>query len=287
MSIDRYRQTYTQTTAAVLAEAASVGDQAPSILDTRPWRWRVDSDALELYVESTRPPPAHDPDGRRLVLSCGAALHHVRTALAAQGWRVEIERMPIPDQPRLLARLRLPGRLPVTREAMRLLQTIRIRHTDQRPVSDTPVASSDIDAVRSAVEVEQAWLHTLRPQDVLDLAAAADQAQTSGEFDPHWREEIAFWISLSRVDGSTSHDDGARYEVLFGAEDTPKAWLHAGEALSAAWLTATERTVSVLPQSAVVEVETTRVVLRRLMAQLGEPFLILGFGTSRLPAARV
>ena len=287
MSIDNYRQTYTQTTSAALAEAASVGDQAPSILNTRPWRWRVDGDTLELHAEPTRQPPAIDPGGRRLVLSCGAALHHARTALAAQGWRVEVERMPVPDQPGLLARLRIPGRLGVTREAMRLLQTIRIRHTDRRPVSDTPVTSGDIDAIRSAVEVEQARLHTLRPQDVLDLATAADEAQTLDEFDPQWREEIAYWTGLSRVDASTSHDDGSRYEVLFGADDTPDAWLHAGEALSAAWLTATEHSVSVLPLSAVVEVETTRVVLRRLLAQVGEPFLVLRLGTPRLPAAQV
>jgi hypothetical protein len=247
----------------------------------------VDGDTLELYAESTSPPSAGDPAGRRSVLSCGAALHHARTALAAQGWRVEVERMPVHDQPGLLARMSLPGRLAVTREAMRLLQTIRIRHTDRQPVSDSPVASGDIDAVRSAVEVEQAGLHTLRPQDVLDLAAAADQAQTSEEFDPQWREEIAYWIGLSRVAGSTGNDDWARYEVLFGAEDTPNAWLHAGEALSAAWLTATEHTVSVLPLSAAVEAETTRAVLRRLLAQLGEPFLVLRFGTPRLPAARV
>jgi hypothetical protein len=285
MSIDSYRQTYTQTTSAALAEAAGVGEQAPSIHNSRPWRWRVDSDTLEFYAEPTHKPPAGDPGGRRLVLSCGAALHHTRTALAAQGWRVEVERIPVPDQPRILARLRLAGRLAVTREAMRLLQTIRIRHTDRR-VPDTPIASGDIDAIRSAVEAEQTGMHTLRPQDVLDLATAADQAQTSENFDPQWRAEIADWAGLSHVDGST-HDDGARYEVLFGAEDTPNAWLYAGEALSAAWLTATEHSVSVLPLSAMVEVETTQVVLRRLLAQLGEPFLILRLGPPRLPVARI
>ena len=60
----------------------------------------------------------------------------------------------------------------------------------------------------------------------------------------------------------------------------------------AAWLTAFEQDLSVLPLSAVTEVETTRVILRRLMAQLGEPFLVLRFGhdpnqAGRPPTARL
>ncbi len=283
MSIDSYRQTQTQTTSAALAEAAGVGGLAPSIHNTQPWRWRVDGDTLELYAEPPRQLPASDPGGRMVVLSCGAALHHARTALAALGWRVEVDRMPVPGRPGLLARLRLSGRLAVTREAMRSLHTIRFRHTDWRPVADTPVTSGAIDAIRVAVEVEHAWLHTLRPSDVLDLATAADRAQTLEEFDPQWREEIAYWARGTRVDGfgvpdATVHDDATVYAILFGTEDTPSAWLHAGEALSAAWLTAIEHGLSVLPLSAVAEVETTRVILRRLLAQLGDPFLVLAFG---------
>lgn len=281
MSIDSYRQTQTQTISAALAEAAGVGGLAPSIHNTQPWRWRVNGDTLELYAEPTRQLPASDPGERMVLLGCGAALHHVRIALAAHGWRVEVDRMPVLDRPRLLARLSLSGRLAVTREAMRLLHTIRIRHTDRRAVTDTPVTSGAIDAIRAAVEVEHAWLHTLSPSDVLDLATAADRAQALGEFDPL----------------SSGHDDAAVYAILFGTEDTPSAWLRAGEALSAAWLTAFEQDLSVLPLSAVTEVETTRVILRRLMAQLGEPFLVLRFGhdpnqagrppTTRLRSAQV
>ena len=260
MSIDNYRQAQTQTISAALAEAAGVGGLAPSIHNTQPWRWRVDGETLELYAEPTRQLPASDPGRRMVVLSCGAALHHARTALAAHGWRVEVDRLPALDRPELLARLSLSGRSAVTREAMRLLHTIRIRHTD-RP-ADTPVTSGAIDAIRVAVEVEHAWLHTLRPSDVLDLATAADPAQTLEEFEPL----------------RTGHDDAAVYAILFGTEDTPGAWLRAGEALSAAWLTALEHGTSVLPLSSVAEVETTRVILRRLMAQLGEPFLVLRFG---------
>src|SRR5690606_27694921 len=70
-------------------------------------------------------------------------------------------------------------------------------------------------------------------------------------------------------------DRGASYALLFGPQDTPAAWLRCGEALSAAWLTATARSVAVLPFSAVVEQPGPRTVLRRLLAGLGHPYLVL------------
>ena len=280
MSIDSYRQAQTQTPSAALAEASGVGGQAPSVHSNQSWRWRVDGDTLDLHAEPIRERLASDPGGRTMVLSGGAALHHARIALAAQGWRAEVDRMPDPDQPRLLARLRLSGRLAVTREALRSLHTIRIGEPGQRPVKDTAVASGDIDAIRVAVEAEHAGLHALRPNDVLDLATAVGQAQMSEEFAPESapevaaerREEIAYWAG--ELLGRTDHV----YAILFGTEDTPSAWLPAGEALGAAWLTAIDHGLSVLPLSAVVEVETTRAVLRRLLVPPGEPFLVLRFG---------
>jgi hypothetical protein len=53
---------------------------------------------------------------------------------------------------------------------------------------------------------------------------------------------------------------------------TPAA---AGEALSAAWLTATELAVSVVPMSATIESATGREKLRRLLGGVGYPYLVL------------
>ena len=267
MGIDSYRQTQTQSTSAALADAVEAAGLAPSMHNTQPWRWRVDGDTLELHAEPTRELPSSDGGGRMTVLGCGAGLHHARTALAAHGWRVEVDRVPDPGQPGLLARLRLSGRLAVTRDALRLLHTIRDRRLESRPGVGTTVSSGDIVAIRTAVEAEQAWLHILRPDEVLGLANAAARADRPDEFDPHWRDEIADWP-----------DDAVRYAVLYGIEDTPGAWLHAGEALSSAWLTAVAHGVSVQPHADLVEVEITRVILRRLLGQRGEPFLVLRFG---------
>ena len=87
--------------------------------------------------------------------------------------------------------------------------------------------------------------------------------------------------------------------MLYGDDDEPDSWLRAGEALSAAWLTATELGVSVVPLSGAIEVTATREALRGVLAGLGHPYLVLRLGIAdpdhagppparpRIPAAQV
>jgi len=54
--------------------------------------------------------------------------------------------------------------------------------------------------------------------------------------------------------------------VLCADEDAPRAWLRAGEGLSALWLHAVRQGLSVVPLSQVVEVAETRAALRHEVA---------------------
>jgi hypothetical protein len=69
-----------------------------------------------------------------------------------------------------------------------------------------------------------------------------------------------------------AHDRTAIFAILYGPADSPLDWLRAGEALSAAWLTATDLDVSVLPLSA------TRETMRHLLDDAGYPLLLPRFG---------
>ncbi len=326
-----------QTPGVALAAAARVGGYAPSIHNTQPWRWRVTGDVLELRAVRQRQLQMTDPMGRMLAISCGAALHHAEVALAAEGWEYTVERLPDPDEPDLLARITAVGRTPVTPEAVRALQTIRIRHTDRRPVSPTPVDAVAIEALRQAAQTNGVRLHPLRPDDVVELASAAARAQRVEELDPDWVQELAYWAGGSNSPSATSpspagrgeglglidevipaqppqtsvpgrdfghggtlpvseaHDKAAVYAILYCDEDSPECWLRGGEALSAMWIEAIERDLTVLPLSAVAEVPQTRQTLRHLLAELGEPLIALRVGvpdpdhagpphTPRLPA---
>jgi len=295
----------------VLAEAARAAGLAPSVHNTQPWRWRVHRDHLDLYADRSRQLDAADPEGRLLTISCGAALHHARIALAAVGWRAEVERFPDPGEPDHLARIRLGEHVGVTGEAMRRFQAIQVRRTDRRPLVDAPVRPEVLDEFRAAVEAERAHLHLLHQEQVSELAYAASRADELTAEDEKLRDELVRWVGGARPDGTglpdatipvqPPHtgvpvrdfgragtlptdlpvgrgDAAASYGVIFGEQDTPDGWLPAGEALSAAWLVATEHGVALLPFSAPVEVTVTRVVLRRLLAGLGHPYLVVRFG---------
>ena len=47
--------------------------RAPSVHNTQPWRWRFRGTGVELHADRGRQLAATDPEGRDLVLSCGAA----------------------------------------------------------------------------------------------------------------------------------------------------------------------------------------------------------------------
>jgi nitroreductase len=315
------------STAAALAAAAANAGYAPSVHNTQPWRWRVLPDRLELRAERARQLRASDADGRMLTISCGAALHHARAALAAEGWTVDVARLPDPDDGDLLAVLLPTGRGPVTPRAMRLVQAAQVRHSDRRPVSDRPVPAGALDAIRAAVTAEGLDLHVLSDRQVHDLAATAGRAAEVEADDPAIQEELAYWTGRSTAGtglpdavlpasepqttvpvrdfgrpGSLpigpDHDRAAVYAVLFGPDDEPPSWLRAGEALSAAWLAATQLGVSMLPLSGAVEVPLTRSALHRLLSGLGQPYLVVRIGvadpehagpphTPRLPATQV
>jgi nitroreductase len=301
-----------QVLSQALTEAATAAGHAPSIHNTQPWHWRLTGDHMDLFVERSRVLEVTDPDTRLATLSCGAALHHARVSLAAQGLRATVTRMPDPGDPDHLAHLRVDGPAPTPVEPLtvRRGQTIRLRHTDRRPVTGTLVGSDDLAAVTIAVEAEGTWLHILRPDQVLELAAAADHARRTEAADTAWQNELAYWTGGTRptrsgipdaaipqdaprdtVPGrdfghhghlaiSAVHDQAAVFAILYGRDDTPLDWLRAGEALSAGWLTATELGVSVLPLSATVEMAATRQAMRVLLASRGRPYLVLRLGTT-------
>src|SRR5581483_508153 len=80
-----------------LVRAVERALQAPSVHNTQPWRWRIGDDTIDLLADRTRHLPSTDPDGRDLVISCGAALHHLRVALADLRVATSTDRLPDPE----------------------------------------------------------------------------------------------------------------------------------------------------------------------------------------------
>ena len=85
----------TSATSVPVRELVELATRAPSVHNTQPWYWYLDDDdRLTLFADFSRQLWYADPDGRDLLISCGAALHHLRVAAAASGWKAHVRRTP-------------------------------------------------------------------------------------------------------------------------------------------------------------------------------------------------
>jgi nitroreductase len=293
----------------LLTAAAEAALKAPSIFNTQPWQWRVDANTLELYADRDRQLRTTDPYGRFLMLSCGASLHHARVALAASGWRVVVD--PDHHDPELVGRIRLGEPSPATAEDLALHAAITARRTDRRPFGDEPVSDDQIQSLVRAAQREGARLHDVRPNQMPMLAVAVASAEATERSDAAYRNELLRWTNRPQwsFDGvpqatGVAHaarrvpirdfvsapnegmtvepggDHGARYLIVYGAGDEPQEWLRAGEAASAVLLTAVSLGLGVAPISDAIEVEHSRSLVRRLLPEPGQPYLIVRCGHS-------
>jgi nitroreductase len=295
--------------AAALAAAARASLHAPSVFNTQPWRWRIAGDTMELYADRSRTLTSTDPEGRLLLLSCGAALHHARIALAAAGRAVTVERLPDGARPDLLARLRLGAEVPPDPEAVMMAGALKRRRSDRRAFAERPVSGPALARFRRFVEHEGAYLHVLRADQVPTLAAATAVAANAEVDDPRYRAELNAWTSRpawtgdgvppdTAVEPSTRRvpvrdfvpeggaglaagdgaDKGATYVIVFGRGDEPIDLLRGGEALSALLLKATAEGLATSPLSDAVEVAWPRHLLTSLLSDIGEPYIAVRLG---------
>src|SRR4249919_3091536 len=86
-----------------IRDLVATANRAPSVHNTQPWHWCIDGERVSLFADTSRQLAYADPDGRDLVLSCGAALHHLQVAAAAAGWAARVHRMPNPYNDNQLA----------------------------------------------------------------------------------------------------------------------------------------------------------------------------------------
>lgn len=292
-----------------LGAAAHMSLQAPSVFNTQPWKWVLAGDVLELRADRTRRIDSVDPDSLLLLLSCGAILHHCRVALAAAGWEADVRRLPDPDDPDLLARVRLNRRTAEDTQARELAEAITRRRTDRRAFGAREVPEELLAGLDRLVEREGAHLHRVRPDQMALLAVSTDLAATAELEDPDYRADLLHWTTrpaesgdgvppstsvqpgLRRVpvrdfdpDGDrgltagTGRDEGAAYVMVYGIGYRPIDVLHGGEALSALLLAATAAGLSTAPLSDAIEVTWPRHLLRYLLAGRGEPFVVVRLG---------
>ena len=94
--------------------------RAPSVHNTQPWCFTVSGDAIELLADARRQLRL-DPDGREMVISCGAALYGLRLAVRSLGYQPEVKMVPGPPGEPVLAGVRPGEAVPATPGERKLL----------------------------------------------------------------------------------------------------------------------------------------------------------------------
>jgi nitroreductase len=132
---------------------------APSGHNTQPWLFGVSDGEVEIRADRTRGLPVVDPEDRALVISCGAALFYLRVAMRRLGYEDEVEVLPDPDDPDLLARVRLGADHEQTEKERALFEAIPKRRSNRRPFEDRQVPVRLLSTFQAAAWEEGVWLH--------------------------------------------------------------------------------------------------------------------------------
>jgi nitroreductase len=294
-----------------LMEAALAALHAPSILNSQPWRWRARGCDVELRLDPERRLAGVDPTGRLQLVSCGVALHHALTALAAAGFAGDVVRLPGDGPTDVVARLR---RGPAVAPDRSTYEAIYTRRTDRRPFADTPPTPADLNALRAAALRHGVRLQVLDHDQVEQFAGIVVTAAAAEHRVPAYERDVAAWSGRPRASGDgvavndmttagnhrvpprnlaldrepglpagTGTDRGTVYTVLVVEGQQRSDWLAAGEAMSDVWLTLTARGLAASPISEVVEVPQANAALRRLLGWTGHPAVALRIGRPAQP----
>jgi hypothetical protein len=297
-----------------------VAARAPSLHNTQPWRFKVREGAIELYPDRRRQ-LAEDPDGREMLISCGAALYGLRLGVRSLGYLPEVDLLPgragsRPAGPRPLARLRLGAASPVTPEERKLLAAVPHRHTHRGPFEPGPLPGGLLPGLQRDAFAEGATLTVVEPelhgQDLAEILALASLRQA---LDPASRACVERW---TRDLGSPARDGVPAYAfpptpdepagwlpprdfdlgrglgrlpaaqppapvtaILVTLGDGADDWLRAGQALHRLLLRAASQWVFGNLQTQPLKVVWTRALIRSQLALPGWPQMLLQFGLAR------
>jgi hypothetical protein len=301
---------------------AGVARRAPSLHNTQPWRFTVSGDAIELQADASRQLSV-DPDGREMLISCGAALYGLRLAVRSLGYLPEVEILPPPAWQRRLARVRLGPAAPMTADERKMLAAVPHRHTHRGPFEAGPLPAGLFARLRDDARAEGTTLTQIEPGPALRrLTAVVAAAGRRQDHDPRSRAEISRWshgVTSPARDGVPAHAFPAEpgrtparlpqrdfdlgrglgllpagdppppvTAALFTPGDSERDWLQAGEALHRLLLRAAAEWVFARLNTQPLEDPLTRTLIREGLELPGAPQMLLALGVSRTahPTAR-
>ncbi|MEU3253740.1 nitroreductase family protein [Streptomyces sp. NPDC006997] len=295
-----------------------VGDAAaaPSMHNAQPWSFRYlrHSRTFEVRADFDRAMPRSDPQTRGLHLGCGAALLNLRVAVAHEGWHPETRLLRDPDDPALLAHVRLAAPTGGQSDLGALYPAIHERHSSRFPFEETEIPDAVRTALVEAARSEGAVLSYPTAWHLREVLELVEEAEARNLTDRGSERDLAEW---TRIDAPSAHlaDDGVP-DYAFGprkrggkapmrdfagprqvagrdaadfeqtpqlalvstSHDRPEDWLRAGQAMERVLLLATLEGLSSSFATQALEWDDLRWPLRDPVTGTGHTQILLRLG---------
>ncbi|WP_018178633.1 Acg family FMN-binding oxidoreductase [Jongsikchunia kroppenstedtii] len=246
---------------------ATFAGRAPSVHNTQPWHFSLDGHLLHVYANPARRLLTSDPDGREMLISCGAAIRFAELVAEQYVDRVEVTYFPNQVRRLHLATIELGGTVvrPAT-PATGVEETIGARWSDRRPF-DAPDRAAVADQLALVSKQYRRCSATIAgPDTVALIAAMGSQHHLASRYDANYRHELRWWaagraysdgISPERrpVDPDIAPptgrffpagtlktgdvEDKAELGLITSPVDEPLDWVHSGRLLADVLLSAT------------------------------------------------
>ncbi|MEB3962683.1 nitroreductase family protein [Streptomyces kunmingensis] len=188
----------TTLNASVLEGWLSAAVAAPSIFNTQPWSFHLDTEstAVEVRAAPERCLRATDPTGRALHLSVGAAVFNLRVAMAHDGWMPVTRLLPRPDEPGLLATVRPERARRKTFPEHRpdLYDVIWRRHSSRFPFSNRPLPAEVCAELSDAAHTNGAVLSFPTTTEKAFLLRVTAEAEERDRTHPERAAESCRWV---------------------------------------------------------------------------------------------
>ncbi|MEV4089694.1 nitroreductase family protein, partial [Nonomuraea fuscirosea] len=194
----------TRSPKQALDAAVEAARWAPSVHNTQPWTFAVSGEEIGLRADTARKLPIGDAAGRELLISCGAALFTMRTAMRCEGYEPAVRILPDPDRPGLLATIRPGVEIEADEPTWVLGGEIERRHTHRAGFADVPLPDRFVESLAKAAMAEGATLTPVRSSAAVNVLAALTQAAQGVQAqDERFSLELIRW---ARPPGSTRAD---------------------------------------------------------------------------------
>ncbi|GAB6939075.1 Acg family FMN-binding oxidoreductase [Isoptericola variabilis] len=278
------------TTNERIARIIGAGTRAPSVHNTQPWSVQIhDERHLTVRADPSRQLRHCDPQGREMLISCGAFLMNLRVAAAHEGLDAHFQLAPDRRDPWLAARVTLnPLAAPGFFDAS-LYAAIMTRRTARGAAAVRPLDPADKELLRRAVDMEHAGVVFLDPRDATrgHLVSTMRRAEALAVRDRAPLAEERSWLGVSRertdgvpvvamggwfdepivdahavvrddADGARTFEGNATVAIITTLGDGPCNWLVAGQALERMLLVAATRGIQASFATRVLENPATR-----------------------------